>query len=279
MSRSNWTSGGTGCWCTAPLDQQVRVKQTIEQLDAEASPETAEEVRFYATGAMNPTTLLPILQKLAPDMQLEADATSRRIVAWGMLRDHEILAKTIDRFLTGESGQRLATRRLSAARSRRRDAHADPCDRAADRARSRRGRRRAEQCDRRAGPRARTREDQGGPRRDRQGRSARTARSGDVLAGEAEEQAGASHPPVPGSRGADHRGGRARASRCVGRAAMSISGSRRPSRKWKIPSESTANARCASITSAGRWNPTSFPPSRKCCPTSKSSPDKEPTGC
>ncbi len=82
----------------APLSEHGRIKQTIEQLDSEATPNNKEEIRSYAVGDVDPTPILPMLQKLVPEMQLTIDLKARKVVASGTLRDHEVLAKAIEQF-------------------------------------------------------------------------------------------------------------------------------------------------------------------------------------
>ncbi len=90
----------------APLSLQGRIKQTIAQLDVEGTPNNKEEIRSYMVGDVDPTPILPMLQKLVPDMQLEVDAKARKIIASGTLRDHELLAKALEQFRNGDPAQR-----------------------------------------------------------------------------------------------------------------------------------------------------------------------------
>ncbi len=90
----------------AALSEHGRIKQTIAQLDSEATPNNQEEIRSYAVGDVDPTPILPMLQKLVPDMQLTIDLKARKVVASGTIRDHESLAKAIEQFREVDPAER-----------------------------------------------------------------------------------------------------------------------------------------------------------------------------
>ena len=97
----------------APLSVHARIKQTLAQLDIEPRADSEEALRSYTVGDTNPTVLVPMLQSLVSDMQLQADLPTKRIIAWGTVADHEILEKAIEQFRSGEPGQRPVVRTYS----------------------------------------------------------------------------------------------------------------------------------------------------------------------
>jgi hypothetical protein len=89
----------------APLRDQVRIEATVKQADVEALPENEEQLQSYSIGDMDPTSIMPMLQKLVPDMELSADPKARTIVAAGMARDHAKLVKVLEQFRGGDPSQ------------------------------------------------------------------------------------------------------------------------------------------------------------------------------
>ena len=94
----------------ASLEEQARIKQSIAQLDAATQPDLEESLKTYATEQVSPTTLLPTLQELVPEMRLTADVQHGRVVAWGTARDHEILQKAFEQYRDGDPAQRPIVR-------------------------------------------------------------------------------------------------------------------------------------------------------------------------
>ena len=90
----------------APLSQHSRIKQAIGQVDMEVAPNNKEELRSYSTGNVNPTSLVTMLQKLLPDMQITPDLPAQKLIAWGTVADHAVLAKALEQFRTGDPAQR-----------------------------------------------------------------------------------------------------------------------------------------------------------------------------
>ena len=46
-----------------------------------------------------------MLQKLVPDMQLTPDPAAKKLIAWGAVRDHEVLEKAIEQVRSGDPTQ------------------------------------------------------------------------------------------------------------------------------------------------------------------------------
>ena len=90
----------------APLSEQSRIRQAVAQLDVEAAAGNKEELRSYATGKANPTSLVAMLQKLLPDMQITPDLPAQKVIAYGTLADHAELEKALEQFRTGDPAER-----------------------------------------------------------------------------------------------------------------------------------------------------------------------------
>lgn len=94
----------------ASLKEQGRIKQTIAQLDQEGVAGSQEELRSYAIGSASATSIATMLQQLVPDMQLTPDQRADSIMAWGTVRDHEVLKKALEQIRNGDPEQKTIVR-------------------------------------------------------------------------------------------------------------------------------------------------------------------------
>lgn len=90
---------------TGNLAQHATVKATLEQVDRAASSRAQINIRTYETKKLQASILLPTLQKLWPNMELSADATSNRIIASGTDNDLEQLNQAIERLIAAPDGK------------------------------------------------------------------------------------------------------------------------------------------------------------------------------
>ena len=101
----------------ATLSQHSRIKQALGQVDVEPAPGSKEELRSYATGNVNPTSLVAALQKLLPDMQITPDLPAQKLIAFGTVADHEVLEKALGAVPDRRCGAAADRGRLSRRRT------------------------------------------------------------------------------------------------------------------------------------------------------------------
>lgn len=90
---------------TGSIENHAFAKSTIEQMDkpriGDGSP---KEIRSYDTKKTYATYLLPLLQKLYPDVELAADATTNRILATGGKKELDQIGQSLDRLIASPDG-------------------------------------------------------------------------------------------------------------------------------------------------------------------------------
>ena len=84
---------GRSLLALASTDEQVRIKQTIEQWTSD--PARTLSTKAYQLAQANPTTTLPILQKLLPAVTFSADPTTRSIAAAATEEQHKAIAQAV----------------------------------------------------------------------------------------------------------------------------------------------------------------------------------------
>ena len=90
---------------TGNLAQHSTVKATLEQVDRAASSRSQVNLRTFDTKKVQPAILLPMLQKLWPNMELSADPTANRIIASGSDSDLEQLNQALERLIAAPDGK------------------------------------------------------------------------------------------------------------------------------------------------------------------------------
>jgi hypothetical protein len=77
----------------ATTEDHVRIKQTIEQWTSD--PARTLSTKVYQLAQANPTTALPILQKLLPAVTFSADPSTRSIAAAATEEQHKAIAQAV----------------------------------------------------------------------------------------------------------------------------------------------------------------------------------------
>ena len=90
---------------TGTIETQAIAKATITQIDRPSPTGAPKEIRSYDAKKLQAAALLPTLQKLWPDMQLSADATSNRIIASGNVRELDQLDAAVERLISAPDGK------------------------------------------------------------------------------------------------------------------------------------------------------------------------------
>ena len=90
---------------TGPLEAQAIAKSTITQIDRPIQSGMAKEIRSYEAKRLQAATLLPVLQKLWPDLQLSADATANRIIGSGSVKELDQLDAAMQRLISSPDGK------------------------------------------------------------------------------------------------------------------------------------------------------------------------------
>ena len=80
-------------WATQETHTSVR--QAIQQLDVETTARELEKLVTYDAPGLELTNVLSLLTAQYPNMVLNADSESGKILAWGNAKDHERLASTL----------------------------------------------------------------------------------------------------------------------------------------------------------------------------------------
>ncbi|MBX3418060.1 MAG: hypothetical protein KF851_10690 [Pirellulaceae bacterium] len=80
----------------APPAVQEKIKSTIQELGVEPTDNRgARTLRSYRLQTDRAVTILPLLQKFVPRMQLSAGDSQSLLVAWGFEQDHELLKQVV----------------------------------------------------------------------------------------------------------------------------------------------------------------------------------------
>ncbi|MCE2809067.1 MAG: hypothetical protein LW850_15070 [Planctomycetaceae bacterium] len=90
---------------TGSIETQAFAKSTIEQMDRpRPSDGSPKEIRSFDTKKTYATYLLPLLQKIYPEVELAADSTTNRILATGTKSELDLIAKSLDRLVSSPDG-------------------------------------------------------------------------------------------------------------------------------------------------------------------------------
>jgi type II secretory pathway component GspD/PulD (secretin) len=89
---------------TGTIEAQATAKATIEQMDRPKPTGNIREIRTYDTKKVQATYLLPVLQKLWPEMELAADTTANKIIASGSADDLAKLGQAMERLVAAPDG-------------------------------------------------------------------------------------------------------------------------------------------------------------------------------
>jgi type II secretory pathway component GspD/PulD (secretin) len=90
---------------TGSIEMQAISKSTIDQMDKPRSSDgSPKEIRSFDTKKTYATYLLPLLQKLWPDVELAADSTTNRILATGTKQELDRIAESLDRLISSPDG-------------------------------------------------------------------------------------------------------------------------------------------------------------------------------
>ncbi len=89
---------------TGTIEAQATAKATIEQMDRPKPTGNVREIRTYDTKKVQATYLLPVLQKLWPEMELAADTTANKIIASGSADDLVKLGQAMERLVAAPDG-------------------------------------------------------------------------------------------------------------------------------------------------------------------------------
>jgi type II secretory pathway component GspD/PulD (secretin) len=89
---------------TGTIEAQATAKATIEQMDRPKPSGSARDIRTYDTKKVQATYLLPVLQKLWPDMELAADSTANKIIASGSSEELTKLGQAMERLVAAPDG-------------------------------------------------------------------------------------------------------------------------------------------------------------------------------
>jgi type II secretory pathway component GspD/PulD (secretin) len=90
---------------TGSIDTHATIKATIEQIDRPRSNDSGpKEIRSFDTKKTYASYLLPLLQKLWPDVELAVDATTNRILATGSKIELDRIGDALDRLISAPDG-------------------------------------------------------------------------------------------------------------------------------------------------------------------------------
>ena len=90
---------------TGSIDTHATIKAAIEQIDRPRSNDSGpKEIRSFDTKKTYASYLLPLLQKLWPDVELAVDATTNRILATGSKAELDRIGQSLERLISAPDG-------------------------------------------------------------------------------------------------------------------------------------------------------------------------------
>jgi type II secretory pathway component GspD/PulD (secretin) len=93
---------------TAPLQEQVKIKATIQQLDIPRAALDAKEIRTYdMKGGLLASTLVTTLQTMWPKLTMTADSTNNQLLVTGSVKEHQQLQAALDRLFSSTGSEEL----------------------------------------------------------------------------------------------------------------------------------------------------------------------------
>jgi type II secretory pathway component GspD/PulD (secretin) len=99
----------------APLADQARISEAIEQIDSGEPGAWQQEIRAYPLRDADPAVVVEMLTRSLPDVRLSSDTKAGAILAWGTRQDHEQIKKVVDQLAqTPDSAQKVAVYDLKA---------------------------------------------------------------------------------------------------------------------------------------------------------------------
>lgn len=100
---------GTRLLIWAPANVHEKIKTTLQELDvAPSGNQGARILRSYRLNTDRATTMLPLLQKFLPRMQITAADNQSLLVAWGFEADHDLLKQVVIQINTPDDPSRLS---------------------------------------------------------------------------------------------------------------------------------------------------------------------------
>lgn len=81
-------------WAT-PTDQQ-KIRETIEQLDADVPADQRLQLMSHPIGDAAPDTLITMLRTILPEVQVVNDVKNSALVAWARTNDQEVIRRAIE---------------------------------------------------------------------------------------------------------------------------------------------------------------------------------------
>jgi hypothetical protein len=99
----------------APLADQARISEAIEQIDSGEPGTWQQEIRAYPLRDADPAVVVEMLTRSLPDVRLSSDTKAGAILAWGTRQDHEQIKKVVEQLTqTPDSAQKVAVYDLKA---------------------------------------------------------------------------------------------------------------------------------------------------------------------
>lgn len=89
---------------TGTIEDHAVVKSMISQMDRASLGTTDKQIRTFDTKKVSSAYLLPVLQKLWPDVDFSADPSSNRVIASGSVRQLDELTSAMDRLIASPDG-------------------------------------------------------------------------------------------------------------------------------------------------------------------------------
>ncbi|MCL4204504.1 MAG: hypothetical protein KJ000_18620 [Pirellulaceae bacterium] len=99
----------------APLEEQARISEAIEQIDSGEPAAWDQEIRAYPLRDADPAVVVEMLTRSLPDVRLSSDAKAGAILAWGTRQEHEQIKKVVEQLSQApDSAQKVAVYDLKA---------------------------------------------------------------------------------------------------------------------------------------------------------------------
>jgi S-ribosylhomocysteine lyase LuxS involved in autoinducer biosynthesis len=99
----------------APLADQARISEAIQQIDSGEPGDWQQELRAYPLRDADPTIVVQMLTQSLPEMRFSSDPKAGTLLAWGTREDHQQIQKLVEQLTqTPDTGLRAAVYDLKA---------------------------------------------------------------------------------------------------------------------------------------------------------------------
>lgn len=100
---------------TGTIEDHAAVKTMVSQMDRPSLGTTDKQIRTFDTKKVSSAYLLPVLQKLWPEVEFSADPANNRVIASGAVRQLDAVTAAMDRLIASPDGNEQTVKTYSVA--------------------------------------------------------------------------------------------------------------------------------------------------------------------